>query len=97
MWIEILIKNAKPIIVGCCYRPPDTSIYKEYDVIFNESVKEIIIEKKGFIIMDDFNVDYHRKNRNNNFKDIMKVNGFKQLITSSTRITEDTYRSFICK
>ena len=46
--IEISIKNAKPIIFGCCYRPPETSNYlpKEYDVLFNENVKEIINEKK---------------------------------------------------
>ena len=48
LWIEISIKNAKPIIFGCCYRPPETSNYlpKEYDVLFNENVKEIINEKK---------------------------------------------------
>ena len=92
LWIEISIKNAKPIIFGCCYRPPETSNYlpKEYDVFFNESVKDIINEKKEVIVMGDFNVDYHRKNCNKNFKDIMKVNCFKQMITSSTRITEDT-------
>ena len=45
---NLWIKNAKPIIFGCCYRPPETYNYlpKEYDVLFNEKVKEIINEKK---------------------------------------------------
>jgi len=79
LWIKISIKKAKPIIFGCCYRPPETSDYlpNDYDVTFNENMTDVINEQKEVIVMGDFNchVNYHLKN-NKGLKDMMKVNGF---------------------
>ena len=40
--------------------------------------------------MGDFNVDYSRKTICKDFKNMMSVNGFKQLVKTATRITKDT-------
>ena len=39
--------------------------------------------------MGDFNIDY-RANGNSEFKNLMSVNGFKQLVKSATRITKES-------
>ena len=51
IWIEIEIKNSKPIIFGCCYRPPETPNYfsKETDAVLNDTLFEIARKKRGCI------------------------------------------------
>ena len=91
IWIEIAIKKSKPIIFGCFYRPPETSKYftDDFDALLNETLRDIEKEQKEVILMGDFNINYNSKS-NKQFKDMMKMNGFKQIITSPTRITKDS-------
>ena len=46
--------------------------------------------RKECIIMGDTNINYLDKSNQNDFKDIFKLNGYKQLVTKTTRITEDS-------
>ena len=40
--------------------------------------------------MGDTNISYLDKNNHNGIKDIFMLNGYKQLVTKATRITEDS-------
>ena len=94
IYIEISIKKSKPLIVGCFYRPPDSSKYlsKDFNDHLIQNIDKISRENKEMIIMGDFNIDYDDEETSralhNDFKDIMSFHGLKQIITSSTRITD---------
>ena len=94
IWIEIFIKNSKPIIFGCCYRPPETSKYLDnnYNTYINETLTTINAENKETVIMGDFNVNYLniKSAIHNDFRNIMTLNGFKQVVKSATRITKES-------
>ena len=87
----MVIKNSRPIIFGCFYRPPETSNYftQDFDVLLNETLCKIEKEQKEVVLMGDFNINYNSRG-NKQFKDMMKMNGFKQIITSPTRITKES-------
>ena len=92
LWIEILIKNSKSILVGCFYRPPESSKYlpNDYNEKFYDQLSKAISENKETILLGDFNINYRERNNNNDFKTSMKLFGFKQIVTQATRITKDT-------
>ena len=96
IFVEIFIKKSKSFLVGCFYRPPDSSAYlsKDFNDILSQNINRVSKEKKEMIIMGDFNIDYNDKtlshSTHNEFKNIMSFYGLKQIITSSTRITNDS-------
>ena len=47
-------------------------------------------ERKEVIILGDVNVNYLCKNDNKEFKDIMALYGFQQMVNQATRICEST-------
>ena len=53
-------------------------------------------ESKEVNLLGDLNVDYLKKNDNTNIKEIIKLYGFKQLITKATRVTETTSTLIDC-
>ena len=92
--IEIFIKanKTKNIIISNCYRPPETSDYfpKNFNELFNESLSLINATQKEVILLGDMNVNYLKPNENKEFKSMLYLHGFTQLITKPTRITKDT-------
>ena len=92
LWIEIFIKNAKSILFGCYYRPPETSKYlpNDFNALLSENINNVNSDKKDTIIMGDFNINYNDSKSHKEFKNVMKLNGFKRLITSATRITKES-------
>ena len=92
LWLEILVKNSKSFLFGCFYRPPETSKYlpKEYNAFVSENLRSIDMEQKEVILMDDFNVNYKDKSTKGEFKSIFRLQGYKQVIKSPTRITKDS-------
>lgn len=89
IWIEIKIKNSKPIIFGNIYRPPDSSqhLLKNFDIVLSKTLKNVDNENKESIIMGDLNVNYLIDNDHQEIKDIFKDNGFMQIIENPTRVT----------
>ncbi len=47
-------------------------------------------DNKEIILSGDMNCDYSKRSDNRNLKDIIKINGLKQMITEPTRVTEST-------
>jgi exonuclease III len=86
LWVEIFFKNSHSILICCMYRPPETSKYlsTEFNNEFNNILQSLT---KETILMGDCNVNYANKGDNREFKSILSLNGFNQLIKQPTRIT----------
>ena len=90
--MEILRPHDKNIIVGCLYRPSDSSLND-----FNRSVEDILsatsFENKLSYIMGDFNINIlnsHSHQPTNEFINLMTSNSLYPLISKPTRITSST-------
>ena len=92
IWIETFPYNAKIFLLSIIYWPPDGSkyLFKSFSTLLNDTLNLISSEPKECIIMGDTNINYLDKNNHNDIKDIFMLNGYKQLVTKATRITEDS-------
>ena len=92
IFIELIQPNAKNILIGCFYKPPDTSVSD-----FNSSISNVLctlsFENKISYLMGDFNInllncDMHQAT--NYFVNLLTSNSFFPLISKPTRITSST-------
>ena len=92
IFIELIQPNAKNILIGCFYKPPDTSVSD-----FNSSISNVLctlsFENKISYLMGDFNInllncDMHQAT--NDFVNLLTSNSFLTLISEPTRITSST-------
>ena len=86
--IEIFPENAKSILLGTIYRPPDSSKYlhKLFNEHFENMLSTVISESKESILMGDMNIDYNKRKVNNDMKDIINSYGFRQIIKRNQRV-----------
>ena len=92
VWLELFVKYSKSILVCFTYRPPNSSehLNKNFNEVFNEMVMTALQENKEIILLGDLNCDYSKPTDNSCLKDIIKINGLKQMITQPTRTTMTT-------
>ena len=91
IFLNILLPNTKPILVGIIYKPPDKTDFlekftKSLDNTNNFNVNETYI-------LGDLNFDLLKKEETyyiKKYKDLYLMHGFKQLIDKPTRITENS-------
>ncbi|XP_065071070.1 uncharacterized protein LOC135695815 [Rhopilema esculentum] len=90
IWVEIFVKNSRPLLVCVIYRPPDTSKYldRNFESEFSDMINTSISENKELILMGDLNADYLNTSKNKEVKRIIKGHGLKQIITKPTRVTK---------
>ena len=92
VWVELLFKKSKSVLLGNIYRPPDTSDYLPSD--FNEKFKtmmtDVSYEEKEIIILGDLNCDYTRRQKNRTLKAIISGFGCCQKVEEPTRITNES-------
>ncbi len=96
LWLEICFKRTSSFFVGILYRPPDSSkhLSNDFDAAFEKSLEDLGSEDREKIILGDINCDYLKTNVNGKLKRIINSHGFKHLVTSPTRITDQS-RSLI--
>ena len=84
IWFDLLLPKSKPITIGICYRPEYIDFFHHF-----ESCVSKIRSDCEIMIMGDFNVDFKKPNCSlfKNFKGILDMFNFKQLIKTYTRIT----------
>ena len=92
IWMEVLFKKSKPLLVGQVYRPPNTSDYLPEDLNekFKTMLENLCCEENEALLLGDFNCDYKKEHSNGPLKSIISRSGFSQMVTSPTRITEET-------
>ena len=88
--LEIMPPKSKSFFVMIFYRPPDTSKYlhKHFNDFFADML--LNISDKETITLGDINVNFLKRENNQEFKSILQLNGFKQIIKDPTRIDGNT-------
>ena len=89
IWIEIILKHTKNILIGIFYRPPDSSKYlhRDFNNTFNEVLSSVSSEPCESIVIGDFNINYSVPGDNPKFKAIMNLYSFKQMINKPTQVS----------
>ena len=90
VFIEIIQKNSKNMVVGCIYRHPCMQHSEFNDKYLKPLSEKLISENKEVILLGDFNIDLLKcdSNKNNSdFLDIIYSTNLVPNITSPTRLT----------
>ncbi len=66
LWIQVHLPHIKPIVVGCCYKPPNTNMEYLNDIC--SMIDRVTDENREMYLLGDFNVNwladnYSMKNR----------------------------------
>ena len=85
LWCEILLPKTKPIVVGCCYRPPKQNKFLER---MEENISKLCYDSET-IILGDMNICFHSKTGHmyNKYINILRMYGMEQVISETTRET----------
>ncbi len=88
LWIDLFLPNTKSITIGVCYRPPDNTTF--LDKLINKLTA--LDTSKETIILGDMNICYNNQNSGTTkqYKQILDLNSYKQIIITPARITEHT-------
>ena len=89
VFIEIIQKDSKNIVVGCIYRHPCMQQSEFNDEYLKPLSEKLISENKEVILLGDFNIDLLKCDLNKNvsdFLDIMYSTNLRPNITSPTRL-----------
>ena len=92
IWIELMFEYSKNILIGIFYRPPDSSKYlhRDFNNVFNEMMSLVSALSNESIVLGDFNVNYLIPGDNAEFKAILNLYGFKQIVEKPTRVGDST-------
>ena len=92
IWVEVDIFKSKSFLVGCIYRPPDSSSYLRKD--FNKNINEMLTKVNNFsmetFLLGDINVNYLVKSSHKEIKELFITNGLHQLVKLPTGVTQET-------
>ena len=92
LWVQITRSKAKPVLVCCVCRAPDSDLAKL--ISYLDETSKINYTNSDVIILGGFNVDFHHSrlgNRNameRKMHNVMRSLDFTQLIKECTRITD---------
>ena len=84
IWIDLLLPKTRPILIGSLYRPPKQNDFLDR---FENMTKQVNFTQETYIF-GDINICMLNKNTNSckKYLDILKNNGFTQIIREPTRI-----------
>lgn len=87
LWLQLHIPFNKPVLVGCCYRPPSSNI--EYLEKICENIDLVSAQNKDFFLLGDFNIDWFAKQCSMRKKLTTMSNAcnLKQIVNEPTRIS----------
>ena len=89
LWLEIVFKQAKPLLLCYIYRPPNSPVSWYYD--FSLELEKAAGFKNEIILTGDFNVDLFPHDINlfhaEKLNDIMLLNNLTQVVMEPTRVT----------
>lgn len=56
LWIQVHLPHIKPIVVGCCYNPPNTNMEYLNDIC--TMIDRVTNENGEMYLLNDFNVNW---------------------------------------
>ena len=86
LWIQVHLPNLKPILIGCCYRPPHAnSLYLNK---LCEMLDKVSDRNNEMYLLGDFNIDWLSStcSLKKKLKDICYACNLSQLVYHPTRI-----------
>ena len=93
IFLDIFLPKTKPILIGILYRPPDQSGF--LDKLPTAISKTSCFDNQEVYILGDLNINLinnqkHTPNGIKQYQEFCSLHGLKQLITSPTRVTENS-------
>ena len=93
IFLDIFLPKTKPILIGILYRPPDQSRF--LDKLSTTISKTSCFDNQEVYILGDLNINLinnqkHTPNGIKQYQEFGSLKGLKQLITSPTRVTENS-------
>ena len=94
IFLDIFLPKTKPILIGILYRPPDQSGF--LDKLSSAISKTSCFNNQEVYILGDLNINLintqksHIPNGIKRYREFCSLHGLKQLITSPTRVTENS-------
>ena len=94
IFLDIFLPKTRPILIGILYRPPDQSGF--LDKLSSTISKTSCFNNQEVYILGDLNINLintqksHIPNGIKRYREFCSLHGLKQLITSPTRITENS-------
>ena len=90
LWISLLLPKMKPITIGACYKPPRLSINDSINDL-QSIISNINIDSETYIL-GDLNINYNDVSSPavKNYRDVLLLHNFHQLINTPTRVTTTT-------
>ena len=89
IWIELVNKRLKNVIIACTYRHLHNKNINEFTTYMTKCINKLNKEKKEVYVTGDFNLDllkYETNSLIHEFYDMMTSSGFLPLILQPTRI-----------
>ena len=93
IFIKVLNKKQKNIIIGCVYKHPKHEVSGFTNNFITPLLDKLSNENKDIMIMGDFNINlinYNDDKNTGNFLDTMFSHSFLPYVTTPTRITRNT-------
>lgn len=56
IWLQVHLPNVKPLLVGCCYRPPSSNVQYVDDIC--DMLQRVVDEDKEIYFLGDLNIDW---------------------------------------
>ena len=94
IFLDIFLPKTRPILIGILYRPPDQSGF--LDKLSSAISKTSCFNNQEVYILGDLNINLinsqksHIPNGIKRYQEFCSLHGLKQLITSPTRVTENS-------
>lgn len=84
IWVEIKQPGEEAVLVGCCYRPPDSG--EKYLSHICENIKRVSKEGKPILLMGDFNIDWFTNSpEKRKISAVMEECKLMQIVNQTTR------------
>jgi exonuclease III len=66
IWLEIILKHAKNVLIGIVYRPPDSSnhLCSNFNYAFSDMLLSVTTDGKEALLLGDCNINYLVKEDN---------------------------------
>ncbi len=98
LWLEVFFEKSKSILLCTLYWPPNSSkhLTNNFEPKFDDMVSTAVSDGKEVIITGDLNCDYLLPSKHKTIKNCLKLNGLKQVINQSTRITPEQCWKIVC-
>lgn len=87
IWLQVHLPNVKPLLFGCCYRPPSSNV--QYVDNICDMLQRAVDENKETYFFGDFNIDWQSKTctLKNRLLVMANVCNLTQIVNLSTRVS----------